>query len=72
MKMRHNMVMIKRSNCDRRSPRDRRVINLGPAYPMPDRRCSYERRQLAWKGRRKGWFRTSRWRSVPVGQITTP
>lgn len=57
---------VKRSSSDRRVRLNRRIINLGPTYPMAaERRRLGERRSAGWQGRRCGWFRTSRWISSP-------
>lgn len=57
-------VYGKRSTTDRRSPVDRRIVNLGPQYLNPDTRKNSDRRQ-GWEDR-NGWERTSRWSSAPI------
>jgi hypothetical protein len=55
---------IKRSFIDRRSPIDRRTIDLGPKYPNLERRTKQERRQ-GWEAR-QGWKPVNRWSSSPI------
>lgn len=56
---------IKRSSIDRRSPVDRRVIDMGPGYPGRERRVHLQDRRKGWEDR-FGWERTSRWSSAPI------
>jgi len=56
---------ISRAIIDRRAPQDRRVLDLGPRYPLSERRESRGDRRKGWEDR-YGWERTSRWSSIPI------
>ena len=58
-------VYIKRSPSDRRSPVDRRILDMGPTYPMQERRKNAKDRRRGWEDR-YGWERISRWSSSPI------
>ena len=60
-------VFIKRSPADRRSPVDRRIIDMGPGYPGSESRKSLKikDRRRGWEDR-FGWERISRWSSSPI------
>ncbi|MDX2441577.1 MAG: hypothetical protein QNK40_13640 [Desulfobacterales bacterium] len=54
---------MKRSVMDRRSFRDRRILNLGSVSPDIEQRSMKDRRQ-GWEDR-VGWQRLTRWSSFP-------
>ncbi len=56
-------VYIKRSSTDRRSPAERRVLDMGPSYL--DREKREKARRRSWEDR-YGWERISKWASVPI------
>ncbi len=58
-------VFMKRNAMDRRSPIDRRVLDIGPQYPSKERRTRMKDRRKGWEDR-YGWERISRWSSAPV------
>ena len=58
-------VYTKRSAVDRRSPVDRRIIDMGPGYPAGERRNKVKDRRKGWEDR-FGWERISKWSSSPI------
>ncbi|MBU1193740.1 MAG: hypothetical protein KKE62_09535 [Proteobacteria bacterium] len=58
-------VYVKRIPVDRRSPVDRRILDMGPGYPGPERRTHKKNRRRGWEDR-YGWERISRWSSSPT------
>lgn len=58
-------VHTKRSAIDRRSPVDRRIIDMGPGYPSGERRNKVKDRRKGWEDR-FGWERISKWSSSPI------
>jgi hypothetical protein len=58
-------VFAKRSLLDRRSPVDRRILDMGPGYPGDEGRDDLKDRRRGWEDR-YGWERISRWSSSPV------
>ncbi|NOX32588.1 MAG: hypothetical protein GXP56_02455 [Deltaproteobacteria bacterium] len=58
-------VYAKRSLIDRRSPVDRRVLDMGPGYPGRQKRENKNDRRRGWEDR-YGWERISKWSSSPV------
>jgi hypothetical protein len=58
-------VYVKRSLVDRRSPVDRRILDMGPGYPGAEDRITIQDRRRGWEDR-FGWERISRWSSSPV------
>lgn len=61
--MTFNRTFLNRSMVDRRSPLDRRTIDLGPKFPNPDRRKGKCRRKGMEK--RTDWKPVNRWSSSP-------
>lgn len=55
---------VKRSKVDRRSPIDRRRLDIGPGYPLEQRRKKGERR--SGDECRYSWRRAGRWTSNPT------
>jgi hypothetical protein len=55
----------KRTLIDRRSPVDRRILDMGPGYPGAEDRITIKDRRRGWEDR-YGWERISRWSSSPV------
>ncbi len=60
-----NSVYMKRSAIDRRSPVDRRILDMGPGYPPMEYRIKFKDRRRGWEDR-YGWERISRWSSSPI------
>ncbi len=58
-------VFAKRSLVDRRSPVDRRILDMGPGYPGDENREDLKDRRRGWEDR-YGWERISRWSSSPI------
>jgi hypothetical protein len=58
-------VYTKRSLADRRSPVDRRILDMGPGYPGQERRTQIKDRRRGWEDR-YGWERISKWSSSPT------
>ncbi len=59
-------VYIKRLPVDRRSPVDRRILNMGPGYPVSEQReKKLQERRRGWEDR-YGWERISKWSSSPI------
>ncbi len=58
-------VHTKRQPVDRRSPVDRRIIDMGPGYPSGEKRVKLKDRRKGWEDR-FGWERISRWSSSPI------
>jgi hypothetical protein len=58
-------VFIKRSPLDRRSPVDRRILDIEPGYPTVQKRKIFTDRRRGWEDR-FGWERISRWSSSPI------
>lgn len=58
-------VYVKRTLADRRSPVDRRILDMGPGYPGAEDRLTVKDRRRGWEDR-YGWERISRWSSSPV------
>lgn len=60
-------VYTKRSPADRRSPVDRRIIDMGPGYPGNENRenFKFKDRRRGWEDR-YGWERISKWSSSPI------
>lgn len=58
-------VYIRRSSIDRRSPVDRRILDMGPGYPGRERREKIKDRRRGWEDR-YGWERISKWSSSPI------
>jgi hypothetical protein len=59
-----NNRLKNRAVTDRRSPLDRRTLNLGPKFPNSEERIGKERRQH-WE-KRTGWKPLNRWSSSPL------
>jgi len=58
-------VHAKRSLIDRRTPIDRRILDMGPGYPGGEMRNNFKDRRKGWEDR-YGWERISRWTSSPI------
>lgn len=58
-------IYVRRSAVDRRSPVDRRILNMGPGYPGVEKRIKRKDRRRGWEDR-YGWERVSKWSSSPV------
>jgi len=60
-------VHTKRTPVDRRSPVDRRIIDMGPGYPGSEGRQNFkiQDRRRGWEDR-YGWERISKWSSSPI------
>lgn len=58
-------VYTKRSLVDRRSPLDRRILDMGPGYPGNNNRDGFKDRRRGWEDR-YGWERISKWSSSPI------
>ncbi|MBU8911354.1 MAG: hypothetical protein KOO65_08795 [Desulfobacterales bacterium] len=58
-------VYKKRSSVDRRSPGNRRILNIGPGYPEVENRQNFKERRRGWEDR-FGWERISKWSSSPI------
>ena len=60
-------VYSKRSLVDRRSPIDRRILDMGPGYPGRENRKNLKMkdRRRGWEDR-YGWERISKWSSSPI------
>ncbi len=58
-------VYAKRSLVDRRSPVDRRILDMGPGYPGMENRADRKDRRRGWEDR-YGWERISKWSSSPT------
>ncbi len=58
-------VYVKRTPMDRRSPVDRRILDMGPGYPGQENRLGIKNRRRGWEDR-YGWERISRWSSSPT------
>ncbi|MCP3943171.1 MAG: hypothetical protein GY710_17015 [Desulfobacteraceae bacterium] len=58
-------IYTKRILIDRRSPVDRRILDMGPGYPVTESRITMKDRRRGWEDR-YGWERISRWSSSPV------
>ena len=60
-------VYTKRSLVDRRSPIDRRIMDMGPGYPESESRQNFKvkDRRRGWEDR-YGWERISKWSSSPT------
>jgi hypothetical protein len=58
-------IYVKRTLADRRSPVDRRILDMGPGYPGTEDRLTVKDRRRGWEDR-YGWERISRWSSSPV------
>ncbi len=58
-------VFIQRSPADRRTPVDRRVLDMGSGYPGKERRTGAKDRRRGWEDR-YGWERVSKWSSSPI------
>jgi len=60
-------VHTKRSLVDRRSPVDRRILDMGPGYPGSEGRLNFKvkDRRRGWEDR-YGWERISKWSSSPI------
>ena len=58
-------LYAKRTLIDRRSPVDRRILDMGPGYPGAEDRIGIKDRRRGWEDR-YGWERISRWSSSPV------
>ena len=56
------ITYVTRSPADRRTPVDRRIIDMGPGYPGKDKRACFNDRRRGWEDR-FGWERTSKWSS---------
>jgi hypothetical protein len=56
---------VKRKLVDRRSPVDRRILDMGPGYPGTEDRITIKDRRRGWEDR-YGWERISRWSSSPI------
>lgn len=57
-------VYNSRSAVDRRSPFDRRILDMGPGYPGYDRRGKIKERRRSWEDR-FSWERITKWSSAP-------
>ncbi len=55
----------KRLPVDRRSPVDRRILDMGPGYPGMEDRLKLKDRRRGWEDR-YGWERISKWSSSPI------
>ncbi len=58
-------VYAKRTPIDRRSPVDRRILDMWPGYPGMESRLKFKDRRRGWEDR-YGWERISRWSSSPI------
>ena len=58
-------VYTQRSSVDRRTPVDRRVLDMGPGYPGNEKRADLKDRRQGWEDR-YGWERVSKWSSSPL------
>lgn len=60
-------VYAKRTPIDRRSPVDRRIVDMGPGYPESETRKNFKikDRRRGWEDR-YGWERISKWSSSPI------
>ena len=60
-------VFAKRTPVDRRSPVDRRIVDMGPGYPGSEGRKNFKikDRRRGWEDR-YGWERMSKWSSSPI------
>ena len=58
-------TFTRRSSVDRRTPMDRRVLDMGPGYPGRERRLTLRDRRRGWEDR-FGWERISKWSSSPI------
>ncbi len=58
-------VYMQRSPSDRRTPVDRRALDMGPGYPGKERRTGVKDRRRGWEDRH-GWERVSKWSSSPI------
>lgn len=60
-------VYTKRCPVDRRSPVDRRILDMGPGYPGSEARQGFKikDRRKGWEDR-FGWERISKWSSSPI------
>ena len=58
-------VYTKRCPVDRRSPVDRRILDMGPGYPGVQKRQKIKERRRGWEDR-YGWERISKWSSSPI------
>ena len=56
---------VTRAPVDRRSPVDRRILDMGPGYPGADKRMRFKDRRRGWEDR-YGWERISRYSSSPI------
>jgi len=56
---------VTRSPIDRRTPVERRNLNMGPGYPGNEDRKSSKNRRRGWEDR-YGWERISKWSSSPI------
>ena len=56
---------IKRAIVDRRSPVNRRTLDMGPVYPKSQDRKSFKERRSGWE-ERCDWERISKWSSSPI------
>jgi len=54
-----------RSAVDRRSPLDRRILDMGSEYTGYDRRKNTKDRRKSWEDR-CDWKRISKWSSAPA------
>ncbi len=55
----------KRCPVDRRSPVERRILDMGPGYPDNQLRKNKADRRKGWEDR-YGWERISKWSSAPI------
>ena len=60
-------VFAKRSPVDRRSPGNRRIVDMGAVYPGSEGRKNFKikDRRRGWEDR-YGWERISKWSSSPI------
>jgi hypothetical protein len=58
-------VYERRSILDRRTPVDRRILDMGPGYPASQKREIQKDRRRGWEDR-YGWERISKWSSSPI------
>jgi hypothetical protein len=60
-------VFAKRSPVDRRSPGNRRIVDMGAVYPGSEGRKNFKikDRRRGWEDR-YGWERMSKWSSSPI------
>jgi len=58
-------IYSKRCAIDRRSPVDRRILDMGPGYPRAETRVTIKNRRRGWEDR-YGWERISKWSSSPI------